>query len=91
MKNLIMQSVNDVSQNPIVNKVVPLLTAGTGWATLEQWLPLVAGVIASIFGAVASIVIIRINWAQHKIKLEILERDLAERKSREGRKDRRDD
>jgi len=86
-----MQSVTDASQNPTVAKVVPLMAAGTGWATVEQWLPLVAGVVASVIGAVASIFIIRINWTQHKIKLEILKRDLDERKSREGRKDRRDD
>lgn len=91
MKNLIMQSVNEIAQNPTVAKTVPIVAAGTGWATLEEWLPLVAGLIGVFMGAIASGVIVYINVAQHRIKMQLLKRDLADRNARVGRQDRRDD
>ena len=80
-----------MAQNPTVAKIVPPLAAGTGLATFNEWLPLVAGLFGVFMGAIASGVIIYVNWTQHKIKLQILKRDLAERDARKGRKDRRDD
>lgn len=91
MKNIMMQSVNEAAQNPTVAKAVPTLLAGTGLATLNEWLPLAAGLFGIFMGAIASGVIIYVNWTQHKIKLKILKRDLEEREFRAGRKDRRDD
>jgi len=82
-----MQSVNEIVKNPVVAISAPLLTVGTGWATLELWLPLITGTIATIIGSIGAIYIIYINWTQHKIKMKILRSQLA----REGRRDRRDD
>lgn len=86
-----MQNLSDIAQNPAVAKTVPIITAGTGLATATEWFPLVAGALASLVGLMASVMIIYVNWTQHKIKIKILKSELHEITTRDGRYDRHDD
>jgi len=80
-----------VVNNPTVQKAVAASTVGTGVATGLEWVPTSLGVIASLVGLALSMVLIYTNLSQHRLKMQLLKRDLAGRRAREGRQDRRDD
>jgi len=91
LKNLIVQVVTDVSQSPATAKAAPVIAAGLGWVVASEWFPVIGGVITFLVGLAVSITIVWTTIAQHRIKMKLFEKDLAEKTFREGRKDRRDD
>jgi len=83
LRNLIAQLSNSAEQIPTVAKaVVAASTVGTGTATAIEWIPVVGGIVATSAGIMLSSVLIYTTLKQHKLKLEILHQELANKKNR---------
>ncbi len=91
MKNFIAQVANDVAQSPATAKATPVAAGFLGWLIASEWLPVIGGVLTFLAGLAFSLIMIWINVTQHRIKMKLMERDLAGKTAREGRQDRRDD
>jgi len=87
LKNLASQLATDMAQNPTTAKTVGVITAGTGLATVFEWLTFGVGAAASLMGLALTILLFKKNLIEYKI----LKRDLAERKLRNGVRTRRAD
>ena len=93
MRNFIEQLLTDAAQNPKVAATVSTvtMTAGSGIGTYLNLIPNHIGTIASLLGAVLSIVLIvthikkfNRDKKKHDLEVEILERALTNSKERHG-------
>ncbi len=66
----------------VVKAAVAATTVGSGAATAIEWLPVVSGSLATLAGMILSSVLIYTTLKQHRLKIEILSQELADKRSR---------
>lgn len=62
---------SDLLNNLKLAWVTAVGTASTGTATLMEWIPTDVGKIASLFGVILTIVLIRLHWRNGNAKYEL--------------------
>lgn len=81
MKNIIQDSIQQISESAKVAAATSATTAGSGMATWLEWIPSDIGKLATLIGLTLSIVLIYTHLKKykreeekHKLEIEILEK-----------------
>ncbi len=80
MREHIIQAANSAVQSPKAAGVIIATAGSSGTLTILDMLPVVFGVMLNLIAMVSALIFIYINVKQHKIKMQIMEKKLAEKK-----------
>lgn len=75
MKEEIAQAVNNAAQNPKVGAAILATIAGSGTSTILELMPVILGAITNLVAITGGIILIVVNYRQHKKKMKIMDLD----------------
>lgn len=86
MKTFLINAVSETTPEPVPAFLLSLTTAGTGVATILEWLPPVLGIIATLVGIIAAGIVARKTWKtteqnteKHVLEVALMKKQLEDR------------
>ena len=78
MKNLIIQVVSDVVQNPKSTVAVAAITTANGVLTAKQWIEINIGITSSVIGIISVVIMTYIQYKKNQREKEKHQRQIEE-------------